>query len=403
MLRAASFAGASAFMTSSPLIAKLSQSDAGAFDFSIISATLFAELAKLAFSLGALLALGALRRHAHGGSVLRALRSLCPLSPLAFGKYSVPSLVYALNNNLVLHILTLISPTLFQVFACLKTIMTGALMHCTGMKRLSPLQVAAVSLLACAVFIVSADPGTSCAASASSDSPLRDATGEGDRTTTGDAARGHAQRNVLIGLSLTLVANGLSTLGGVCCEWLLKEPTQRPLSLHWQNAQIYVWGSVINAAALLLGEACGGVRGGALLRGYSAAAWCLVANNAAVGLCTSAVLKLQDNVARVFAHGVAMVGTLALSVILFHQALSPRVVAAIWVVGASGFIFHSSSSNELNSERAQGSARRSVSVAAEPSHAWAANLQDDRMLASASQSAARADDVAVQFGPARLL
>jgi len=123
MLRAASFAGASAFMTSSPLIAKLSQSDAGAFDFSIISATLFAELAKLAFSLGALLALGALRRHAHGGSVLRALRSLCPLSPLAFGKYSVPSLVYALNNNLVLHILTLISPTLFQVFACLKTIM----------------------------------------------------------------------------------------------------------------------------------------------------------------------------------------------------------------------------------------------------------------------------------------
>mgnify|MGYP003684263347 CR=1 FL=1 len=171
-------------------------------------------------------------------------------------------------------------------------------MHCTGMKRLSPLQVAAVSLLACAVFIVSADPGTSCAASASSDSPLRDATGEGDRTTTGDAARGHAQRNVLIGLSLTLVANGLSTLGGVCCEWLLKEPTQRPLSLHWQNAQIYVWGSVINAAALLLGEACGGVRGGALLRGYSAAAWCLVANNAAVGLCTSAVLKVRDSYAR---------------------------------------------------------------------------------------------------------
>eukprot|EP00302_Diacronema_sp_CCMP2436_P005353 CAMPEP_0179894596 /NCGR_PEP_ID=MMETSP0982-20121206/35372_1 /TAXON_ID=483367 /ORGANISM="non described non described, Strain CCMP 2436" /LENGTH=160 /DNA_ID=CAMNT_0021791201 /DNA_START=49 /DNA_END=527 /DNA_ORIENTATION=- len=152
-LRTLAFVGAAVFMTTSPLAAKFSQVD-GHFAYSIISATLVAELVKFSFSVLALVLLAVGQRDEYDGSVYRALRALCPFSSKGFLKYGVPSLVYMLNNNLVFVVLTFISATTFQILSCMKTIMTGVVMHLTGMKQLTRVQMAAVSLLACSIFIV---------------------------------------------------------------------------------------------------------------------------------------------------------------------------------------------------------------------------------------------------------
>lgn len=65
------------------------------------------------------------------------------------------------------------------------------------------------------------------------------------------------------------------------------------------------------------------------------AAWSVVVCNALNGLAISAVLKYADNIARVYAHAIAMMITMALSTQLFGTPITPQLVLAVTLVATS--------------------------------------------------------------------
>ena len=173
----------------------------------------------------------------------------------------------------------------------MKTIFTGLLFRVFLGRHLSGAQYLALVTLAC---------GTATSQIPSAAHPL-----------------GHASVH---GLILSLVSCALSAFGGIYSEKLLKK---RPsASIHWQNMQLYAWGVAFNALGFAIKD------GGSLANGWSTGyesgwAWAVVLCNACNGLAISAVLKFADNIARVYAHAIAMVATMLVSVRLFAAPITP--------------------------------------------------------------------------------
>merc|ERR550537_2077290 len=72
-----------------------------------------------------------------------------------------------------------------------------------------------------------------------------------------------------------------------------------------------------------------------MLTGFNGAAWTVVVCNALNGLAISAVLKYADNIARVYAHAIAMMVTMGVSTQLFHAPITPQLVLAVTLVATS--------------------------------------------------------------------
>ena len=184
-----------------------------------------------------------------------------------------------------------VDPTTFQLLSQMKTIFTGLLFRVFLGRHLSGAQYLALVTLAC---------GTATSQIPSAAHPL-----------------GHASVH---GLILSLVSCALSAFGGIYSEKLLKK---RPsASIHWQNMQLYAWGVAFNALGFAIKD------GGSLANGWSTGyesgwAWAVVLCNACNGLAISAVLKFADNIARVYAHAIAMVATMLVSVRLFAAPITP--------------------------------------------------------------------------------
>ena len=208
----------------------------------------------------------------------------------------------------------------------MKTIFTGLLFRVFLGRHLSGAQYLALVTLAC---------GTATSQIPSAAHPL-----------------GHASVH---GLILSLVSCALSAFGGIYSEKLLKK---RPsASIHWQNMQLYAWGVAFNALGFAIKD------GGSLANGWSTGyesgwAWAVVLCNACNGLAISAVLKFADNIARVYAHAIAMVATMLVSVRLFAAPITPLSLPI-------------SPSPYLSLTRCASSPRRSRRSSSSPSCSWA--------------------------------
>jgi len=136
----------------------------------------------------------------------------------------------------------------------------------------------------------------------------------------------------MLGGLLSVLSSLLSALGGIYNEKLLKG---RPsTSIHWQNIQMYIWGVLFNALGAYLKDGTR-LREHGLLFGYSASAWTVVVVNALNGLAISAVLKFADNIARVYAHAIAMLLTMGVATQLFKAPITPQLVLAVIMVATS--------------------------------------------------------------------
>jgi UDP-sugar transporter A1/2/3 len=233
-----------------------------------------------------------------------------------FASYIIPSFIYFINNNCIFFILQAVDPTTFQLLSQMKTIFTGLLFRIFLKRRLSAVQYLALLTLAC---------GTAC-------SQLPSGNGGGSKWHKSAAAMHAGMAAPLIGGLLSVFSSLLSALGGIYNEKLLKG---RPsTSIHWQNIQMYVWGVVFNALGAYMKDGAQMSANG-LLSGFSAAAWTVVVCNALNGLAISAVLKYADNIARVYAHAIAMMLTMAVSTQLFHAPITPQLVLAVTLVATS--------------------------------------------------------------------
>jgi len=294
---------AATLMSLQPVLVTLSKNKSGGFDYSVPSSTMLSEGLKLALSV-VLLARQMLSGNL--GSVLHE-ESLAE-----FFSYMAPSFIYFINNNCIFFILQAVDPTTFQLLSQMKTIFTGLLFRVFLKRHLSAVQYLALVTLAC---------GTACSQLPSG------AKQHGYKATL---AAGMA--TPVIGGLLSVLSSLLSACGGIYNEKLLKG---RPsTSIHWQNIQMYIWGVAFNALGAWLkdGEA---MAAHGILSGFSVSAWAVVLCNALNGLAISAVLKYADNIARVYAHAIAMMITMLVSTQLFKAPITPQLVLAAILVFTS--------------------------------------------------------------------
>lgn len=285
-------------MTLQPLLVTLSQNADGQLDYSPMSSTLLSELGKMGISSGFLFA---------GTS---ALKPQVKLQRRELLEYSVPALIYFVNNNLNFVILSHVSATTFQLLSQLKTVFTGLLFRFFLSRHLTFYQYVAIWQLACGTAVSQLPP---CLAGGSESSGPKGSS--------------------LLGLLLSMVSCVLSAFGGIYSEKLLKDKPND--SIHWQNIQLYMWGVLFNLLGMFLHSGVDLLQSEGFFRGFNAWACAVVLNNALNGLAISAILKYADNIARVYAHAAAMLVTMVLSVFLFGQTPTPQLVIAVAVVAAS--------------------------------------------------------------------
>ena len=307
-------------MALQPILLTLSKGPKGFFEYSVGSATLACEILKLLFSAVGLCVL-LVRQPELKGSVLsnRPWRE--------FGQFLVPSVIYFVNNNLVFVILQALDPSTFQLVSQTKTIFTGILFRFMLKRRLTIFQWMALFFLGC---------GTAC-------SQIPEGKAEdGHRLVTQlskqTAETGHVGGMealavpAAVGVLITLFTAALSSLAGVYNELLLKGRVTAPL--HWQNMQMYIHGVWLNFAFMMIYDGAV-IRESGVFHGYTWVTWAAIVCNASVGITVSAVLKYCDNIARVYAHSIAMLVVMLVSVPLFGLALTAQLVIALLLVTAS--------------------------------------------------------------------
>jgi len=247
--------------TQAMLVEAAKASNGGKIPYDTSAAVLLTELLKLCIALGTWL----WQRPTLEYTGLERF-SACSLGALI---YAVPASFFIIQNNLVFKALALLDPPTFQLFACFKIIPVGVLARIILGQRRTNVQWASLVLLALGMATTTITPHHGAAATAA----------------------------VWLGIGIVTFNGFLSALSSVINEWLIKH--QDPLApLMFKNLQIYVWGSLFAAAysaykapslgewlALLL-QAATGSPFGALI----------ILNNAAVGLCVSAVRTASPRV-----------------------------------------------------------------------------------------------------------
>jgi len=307
-------------MALQPILLTLSKGPKGFFEYSVGSATLACEILKLLFSAVGLCVL-LVRQPELKGSVLsnRPWRE--------FGQFLVPSVIYFVNNNLVFVILQALDPSTFQLVSQTKTIFTGILFRFMLKRRLTIFQWTALFFLGC---------GTAC--SQIPEAKAEDAHHLVTQLSSQTAETGHVgglgdlRFPAMVGVLITLFTAVLSSLAGVYNELLLKGRVTAPL--HWQNMQMYIHGVWLNFAFMMMYDGAV-IRSSGVFHGYTWVTWAAILCNASVGITVSAVLKYCDNIARVYAHSIAMLVVMLVSVPLFGLALTAQLIIALLLVTAS--------------------------------------------------------------------
>jgi drug/metabolite transporter (DMT)-like permease len=300
-----------ALMTAQPFAVTLTQNSAGSYDYAVLTVSLLSEALKLAVSLAL---------YYRVPSSDKTHRIIAKRDVIQF---SVPALLYALNNALLFAIVSSIRPVLFQLLSTTKTVFTAILFRLVLRRVLTLTQQAAVVLLA-------AGAGVSRLGGC-------DAAGEsGSGYGSGDFVAPLISSE-WVGVLLTLVTCFASSLSGVINEALLKKDGYLH-SLFLQNSLLYAWGLLINGVAIAVRNHEDIARDG-FFAGYSASVVLLICVNAIMGMSISAVLKHCDNLVRVFAHVCAMLLSMLIDAAATELKPTAELVLAVVIVAGSAVVY----------------------------------------------------------------
>ncbi|NWT12136.1 S35A4 protein, partial [Vireo altiloquus] len=266
----------------------------GAIPFSSTSVVILVELTKLALSLLFLLA---------------GAREPLAVSWRHAAPFALSALLYAANNNLVVHMQLFMDPSTFQVLSNLKIVSTALLYSLLLRRRLGPRRWLALLLL------LAAGVTYSCGG-------LR---GPGDP----GGMRLHVTPVGLLLLSVYCLISGLSA---VYTEAILKTQAL-PLSL--QNIFLYLFGVLLN----LMGSVWSTAEGG-FLEGFSPWVLLVVLSQALNGLIMSVVMKHSSNITRLFIISCSILVNALLSVALFNLQLTLFFFVAVVCIGLAVHLYY---------------------------------------------------------------
>ncbi|XP_075058851.1 CMP-sialic acid transporter [Mixophyes fleayi] len=208
-------------------------------------------------------------------------------SPKEMLKLSVPSLVYALQNNMAFVALSNLDAAVYQVTYQLKIPCTALCTVLMLNRSLSKLQWFSVFILCGGVVLVQYSPA--------------------------EATRVQVEQNHLVGFGAVAVAVLCSGFAGVYFEKVLKSSDT---SLWVRNIQMYISGIIVTLAGVFLTDGEAVIEKG-FFYGYNYLV-CFVIFLASVGgLYTSVVVKYTDNIMKGFSAAAAIVISTVASVLIF--------------------------------------------------------------------------------------
>ncbi|KAM8954360.1 CMP-sialic acid transporter [Pelodytes ibericus] len=224
-------------------------------------------------------------------------------------KLSVPSLVYALQNNMAFVALSNLDAAVYQVTYQLKIPCTALCTVLMLRRTLSKLQWFSVCMLCGGVILVQYSPA--------------------------EATKVQVEQNHLLGFGAVAVAVLCSGFAGVYFEKVLKSSDT---SLWVRNIQMYISGIVVTLAGVYLSDGAQVLEKG-FFYGYNYLVWIVILLASVGGLYTSVVVKYTDNIMKGFSAAAAIILSTVASVMLFGLQITLTFSAGAILVCVSIYIY----------------------------------------------------------------
>eukprot|EP01086_Lenisia_limosa_P004026 TRINITY_DN1891_c0_g1_i1.p1 TRINITY_DN1891_c0_g1~~TRINITY_DN1891_c0_g1_i1.p1 ORF type:complete len:297 (-),score=37.02 TRINITY_DN1891_c0_g1_i1:14-904(-) len=218
--------------------------------------------------------------------------------PCKFSKvtwyFAVPAILYALQNNVMFYALLYVPAPTYSVFLNLRVVMTALVYLLVLGRVIKPNQWTAIGVIMVSVALTQLTP----------------------EFTVGIP---------FIGLCLVMVVCTLSVGNGVYSEMLLKTVDQ---SLHFQNMQLYIFGIIVNFMLFFVAE--GSILN--IFEGFTPLVWAIILCQASMGIVISAVMRLTDNIVKLFASAASLITSAILATFL----ISDFHISGLFFVGCVG-------------------------------------------------------------------
>ncbi|NWS54951.1 S35A1 protein, partial [Chunga burmeisteri] len=246
------------------------------------------------------------------GSLARLITSLKENvfgSPTELLKLSVPSVVYALQNNMAFVALSNLDAAVYQVTYQLKIPCTALCTVLMLHRTLSKLQWFSVFMLCGGVTLVQWKPA--------------------------EATKIQVEQNPWLGFGAIAVAVLCSGFAGVYFEKVLKSSDT---SLWVRNIQMYLSGIVVTLFCVYMSDGAQVLEKG-FFYGYTYHVWFVIFLASVGGLYTSVVVKYTDNIMKGFSAAAAIVLSTVASVILFGLQITVTFSLGALLVCVSIYLY----------------------------------------------------------------
>ncbi|XP_029800585.1 CMP-sialic acid transporter isoform X2 [Suricata suricatta] len=230
-------------------------------------------------------------------------------SPKELMKLSVPSLVYAVQNNMAFLALSNLDAAVYQVTYQLKIPCTALCTVLMLNRTLSKLQWISVFMLCGGVILVQWKPA--------------------------QATKVVVEQNPLLGFGAIAIAVLCSGFAGVYFEKVLKSSDT---SLWVRNIQMYLSGIVVTLVGVYLSDGAE-IKEKGFFYGYTYYVWFVIFLASVGGLYTSVVVKYTDNIMKGFSAAAAIVLSTIASVMLFGLQITPTFALGTLLVCVSIYLY----------------------------------------------------------------
>mmetsp|Transcript_69964 Transcript_69964/g.177567 ORF Transcript_69964/g.177567 Transcript_69964/m.177567 type:complete len:337 (+) Transcript_69964:120-1130(+) len=287
------------------ILSQLSKEEDGTYGYSLPSVVLTAEAVKLLLSCCFLTA--------ERGSLVGACRGMVQCSPWLWLAYTIPSVLYALNNNLDMLNNLHMDPATEHVLVQGKILTTGLVWWLVFREPLGLRKWLSLLVLFSGA-VLAGMPS--------------EALFSGSRQMHIDS----------VGCVLVTVHCWVSACAGVYNEWLLKV-LGKDDSIHISNIRLYSIGCVVNLTAHILSDHGAGQSLFAF-KGYNRYVVALVVTYASMGLLLSQVMKWFDNIVKLFISGSSMYVSALFAWTIFGYAPTVNFCIGVGLVTIAMLIFN---------------------------------------------------------------
>ncbi|XP_078504319.1 CMP-sialic acid transporter isoform X2 [Lissotriton helveticus] len=243
------------------------------------------------------------------GRLFSSLKEHIIDNPKEVLKLSVPSLVYAVQNNMAFLALSNLDAAIYQVTYQLKIPCTALCMVLMLQRSLNRLQWFSIFMLCGGVTLVQWNPA--------------------------QAGKVQVEQNPLLGFGAIAIAVLCSGFAGVYFEKVLKSSET---SLWVRNIQMYLSGIVVTLAGVVMSDGPQVMEKG-FFYGYTPFVGFVIFLGSVGGLYTSVVVKYTDNIMKGFSAAAAIVLSTIASVVLFGLQITVTFAVGSLLVCISIYLY----------------------------------------------------------------